>query len=143
MFNKIIIAGNLTQAVDLKYSTAGLAIAKSAVATNRKFKTQNGEQKEETMFIDIILFGRSAEVAQQYLRKGSKLLIEGRLQFEQWQDNNNQKRSKHSVIVESMQMLDSKADQQTSTPQMQQQHPIKQYQPVAIPEIDLDEEIPF
>jgi single-strand DNA-binding protein len=143
MFNKIIIAGNLTQAIELKYSTAGLAIAKSAVATNRKFKTQNGEQKEETMFIDIILFGRSAEVAQQYLRKGSKLLIEGRLQFEQWQDNNNQKRSKHSVIVESMQMLDSKADQQTSTPQMQQQHPIKQHQPVAIPEIDLDEEIPF
>ena len=67
-----------------------------------------GEEKEEVMFIDITFFGRSAEVANQYLRKGSKILVEGRLNFEQWVDQNGQKRSKHSVIAETMQMLDSK-----------------------------------
>ena len=65
------------------------------------------------MFVDITFFGRSAEVANQYLRKGSKILVEGRLQFEQWVDQNGQKRSKHSVIVETMQMLDSKGDNQS------------------------------
>ena len=67
------------------------------------------KKKEETCFVDITFFGRSAEVANQYLRKGSKILVEGRLSFEQWVDQTNgQKRSKHSVIVETMQMLDSR-----------------------------------
>ena len=62
------------------------------------------------MFIDITFFVRSAEVANQYLRKGSKILVEGRLQFDQWVDQNGGKRSKHSVAVETMQMLDSKGE---------------------------------
>ena len=107
MFNKIILVGNLTRDIELRYSQGGSAIAKSAIATSRKF-TSNGEKKEEVCFVDITFFGRSGEVANQYLRKGSKILVEGRLQFEQWTDQNGQKRSKHSVIVESMQMLDSK-----------------------------------
>ncbi|MBA1438272.1 MAG: single-stranded DNA-binding protein [Epsilonproteobacteria bacterium] len=107
MFNKIILVGNLTRDIELRYSQGGSAIAKSAIATSRKF-TSNGEKKEEVCFVDITFFGRSGEVANQYLRKGSKILVEGRLQFEQWVDQNGQKRSKHSVIVESMQMLDSK-----------------------------------
>ncbi|MCD6191059.1 MAG: single-stranded DNA-binding protein, partial [Sulfurimonas sp.] len=67
-------------------------------------------KKEEVCFVDITFFGRSAEVANQYLRKGSKILVEGRLNFEQWVDQNGGKRSKHSVTVETMQMLDSKGD---------------------------------
>ena len=109
MFNKIILVGNLTRDIELRYSQAGMGIAKTAIATSRKF-TSNGEKKEEVCFVDITFFGRSAEVANQYLRKGSKILIEGRLNFEQWVDQNGQKRSKHSVIVETMQMLDSKGD---------------------------------
>ena len=111
MFNKIILVGNLTRDIELRYSQGGMGIAKSAIATSRKF-TSNGEKKEEVCFVDITFFGRSAEVANQYLRKGSKILVEGRLNFEQWVDQNGQKRSKHSVTVETMQMLDSKGDNQ-------------------------------
>lgn len=110
MFNKIILVGNLTRDMELRYSQGGSAIAKTAIATSRKF-TVNGEKKEETCFVDITFFGRSGEIANQYLRKGSKILVEGRLNFEQWVDQaSGQKRSKHSVIVESMQMLDSKGE---------------------------------
>ena len=111
MYNKTIQVGNLTRDIELRYSQSGIGIAKTAIATTRKF-TSNGEKKEEVCFIDITFFGRSAEVANQYLRKGSKVLIEGRLQFDQWVDQNGGKRSKHSIAVESMQMLDSKLDQE-------------------------------
>ena len=124
MFNKIILVGNLTRDIELRYSQAGMGIAKTAIATSRKF-TSNGEKKEEVCFVDITFFGRSAEVANQYLRKGSKILVEGRLNFEQWVDQNGQKRSKHSVIVETMQMLDSRNDNQAggynAAPQAQAQ----------------------
>ncbi len=129
MFNKVILVGNLTRDIELRYSQAGMALAKTAIATSRKF-TANGEKKEEVCFVDITFFGRSAEVANQYLRKGSKILVEGRLNFEQWVDQNGGKRSKHSVTVESMQMLDSRSDAQNmgggmdqgyDAPQAQQQ----------------------
>lgn len=110
MFNKVILVGNLTRDIELRYTQGGMAIAKTGIATNRKFKKQTGEQVDETMFVDITFFGRSAEIANQYLRKGSKTLIEGRLMLEQWTDQNGQKRSKHSVNVENMQMLDSRGD---------------------------------
>lgn len=118
MYNKVVLVGNLTRDIELRYSQGGMGIAKTAIATSRKF-TSNGEKKEEVCFVDITFFGRSAEVANQYLRKGSKILVEGRLNFEQWVDQNGGKRSKHSVTVETMQMLDSKNDNQ----QQGQQHP--------------------
>ena len=113
MFNKVILVGNLTRDIELRYTQSGSGIANTAIATSRKF-TQNGEKKEEVCFVDITFFGRSAEIANQYLRKGSKILVEGRLKFDQWVDQNGQKRSKHSVIAETMQMLDSKGDNQGS-----------------------------
>lgn len=113
MYNKVVLVGNLTRDIELRYSQSGMAIAKSAIATSRKF-TSNGEKKEEVMFIDLTFFGRSGEVANQYLRKGSKILVEGRIQFDQWVDQNGGKRSKHSINVETMQMLDSKGDNQNS-----------------------------
>ncbi|MDA7817243.1 single-stranded DNA-binding protein [Sulfurimonas sp.] len=108
MYNKVVLVGNLTRDIEMKFSQAGMAIAKTAIATSRKFKSNTGEQKEEVCFVDITFFGRSAEVANQYLHKGSKILVEGRLMFEQWTDQNGQKRSKHGVTVDVMQMLDSK-----------------------------------
>ena len=111
MFNKIILVGNLTRDIELRYSQAGMGIANTAIATSHKF-TVNGEKKEEVCFVDITFFGRSAEVANQYLRKGSKILVEGRLKLDQWVDQSGQKRSKHSVTVATMQMLDSKGDNQ-------------------------------
>jgi len=146
MFNKVVLAGNLSRDIEIRYSQSGTAVANTAIATSRKFNA-NGEKKEEVMFIDITFFGRSAEVANQFLRKGSKVLIEGRLQLDQWVDKDGGKRSKHSVVVETMNMLDSKQDnqnqggqqyQQQSAPQQSAQQP-KQQTPL---HEDMDE-IPF
>lgn len=111
MFNKVILIGNLTRDVELRYSSAGLAIASTAIAVTRRFSGANGEKQEETCFVDITFFGKYAEVANQYLHKGSKVMIEGRLRLDSWQDKNTgQSRQKHSVIVEGMEMLESKND---------------------------------
>ena len=148
MFNKVVLVGNLTRDIELRYSQGGTGIANTAIATSRKF-TQNGEKKEEVCFVDITFFGRSAEISNQYLRKGSKILVEGRLSFDQWVDQNGQKRSKHSVMVETMQMLDSKSDSQANQ-QPQQNHaayrePQRQMPDASsLPDIDIDEDaIPF
>lgn len=106
MFNKVILVGNLTRDVEMKNAGAG-AIGKTGLAVTRKYSA-NGEKREETMFIDLVFWGRSAETAAQYLHKGSKILIEGRLRFEQWQTQNGETRSRHSVSVENMEMLDAK-----------------------------------
>lgn len=157
MFNKVVIVGNLTRDIELRYTPSGAAIGKSAIAATHKFAI-NGEKKEDTCFIDISFFGKGAEIANQYLRKGSKLLIEGRLKFEQWTDQNGQNRSKHTISVESMEMLGNKdgepqksnAYQVSSTSQQSQASQRKsepQYNDV--PDIDVDcvdydsQEIPF
>jgi single-strand binding protein len=112
MFNKIVLVGHLTRDIELRYTQGGAAIGSSGIAVTRKFSV-NGEKREETCFVDLTFFGKQAEIANQYLSKGSKLLVEGRLKFDQWQDNNGQNRSKHSVSVESMEMLgDAKQNNQ-------------------------------
>ncbi len=143
MYNKVILVGNLTRDVELKYTPSGTAIAKFGLATNRSYKdTMTGENKQEVMFIDITVFGRSAEIANQYLAKGRRVLVEGRLVFEQWVDSTGQKRSKHSIVAEKLQFMDSKAQSEgefDSKPQMQPQ--TKQNE---VPSIDIDEDdIPF
>jgi single-strand DNA-binding protein len=110
MFNKIILAGNLTRDVEVKYTSSSLAIGNTGIAVNKKFKNKMGENKEEVLFVDLTFFGRTAEIANQYLKKGSKVLVEGKLKLDQWTDTSGQKRSKHSITVESMQMLDSKKE---------------------------------
>ena len=160
MYNKVILVGNLTRDVEIRYIQNGTALAKTSIATNRRFKSQNGEQKDETCFIDITLWGRSAEIANQYLKKGSKVLVDGRLTFEQWTDQNGQNRSKHSLTVETIIMLDKKenstgninnggynpqyqSQMQQQRQQMQQQSQVRQ-QPPQIPEIDIsNDDIPF
>ena len=148
MFNKVILVGNLTRDIELRYSQGGAAIANAAVATSHKY-TSNGEKKEEVCFTDITFFGKSAEIANQYLRKGSKVLVEGRLKFDQWVDQNGAKKSKHSVVVETMKMMDSKSDSQgqnQSAPQQQQQsyQAPTQQMPQQPREIEVNEQqIPF
>ena len=104
MFNKVILVGHLTRDIELRYTQSQMAISKTAIAVTRKY-TLNGEKREKTCFVDITFFGKQAEIANQYLGKGSKLAVEGYLKFEQWQDNNGQNRSKHSIAVEGMEML--------------------------------------
>jgi len=157
MYNKVIMVGNLTRDIELRYLPSGSAIAKSAIATSYKYKSQSGEQKDEVCFLDFNLFGRSAEVANQYLKKGSKVLLEGRLIFEQWTAQDGSTRSRHSLRVEAMKMLDSKSSESNNTYNPEHQpnsnsstaESNHNYQtPSAlerkIPEIDIDEdEIPF
>ena len=112
MYNKVVLVGNLTRDVEIRYSQSGSAIGNVGIATSRKWKSQTGEQKDEVMFIDLTFFGRTAEIANQYLRKGSKVLVDGRLQLQQWTAQDGSKRSKHAITVENLQMLDSKADSQ-------------------------------
>jgi len=147
-YNRVILLGNISKDIELKYTPSGTAIAKTAIATNRRYKTQSGEQKEEVCFIDITLFGRSAEVANQYLHKGKQVLIEGRLVLEQWVDSNGNKRSKHSVQVESLQMLggkDSANNAQTTQQPAPKREPKRQASKEPnIPEVGIDsDEIPF
>ncbi len=111
MFNKIILVGNLTRDIKVRFSSSNLAIGNTGIATNKKFKSQRGEEKEEVMFIDITFFGRTAEIASQYLKKGSKVLVEGRLKLDRWTDQGGKKRSKHSLVVESMKMLGGKPEE--------------------------------
>ncbi|MBQ8819433.1 single-stranded DNA-binding protein [Campylobacter sp.] len=110
MFNKVVLVGNLTRNIELRYIQSGTAVGSTGIAVNRKFSV-NGEKRDETCFIDITFFGRQAEVANQYLNKGSKVLIEGRLKFDSWQDQNGQNRSKHSIVVENMEMLGGQQNQ--------------------------------
>ena len=105
--NKVVLIGNLTRDIELRYTQSGYCVGNAGIAVTRKFKNAQGETAEETCFIDLKFFGRTAEVANQYLRKGSKLAVEGRLKLEQWQDQSGQKRSKHVVEVESLEMLGS------------------------------------
>ena len=104
MFNRVVFVCNLKTDIVVIYKKAGAAQGNRAHARTRKFYV-NGEKREETCFIDITFFGKQAEIANQYLSKGSKLLVEGRLKFDQWTDNNGQNRSKHTISVENMEML--------------------------------------
>lgn len=165
MFNKIVLVGHLTRDIELRYTQSGAAIGSSGIAVTRKY-TLNGEKREETCFIDITFFGKLSEIANQYLGKGSKLLVEGRLKFDQWTDNNGQNRSKHTVAVENMEMLgdpkqnnqgyqqggySNQRPQQGAPKKQQQQKPPENYAPdYDAPEIDVDgdkydndETIPF
>lgn len=109
MYNKVIMMGNLTRDVELRYLPSGSALATIGLASNRRFKKQDGSQGEEVCFVDVKLFGRTAEIANQYLRKGSRILIEGRLTLETWNDQSGAKKSKHTITAENMQMLDSRS----------------------------------
>ena len=112
MFAQATIIGNLTKDIELRYTASGMAIGNTAIAATHKFNAANGEKREETCFIDVTFMGKSAEIANQYLAKGSRIFIEGRLKFDRWTDNNGQNRSKHSVVVDKMIMLDTKDRQE-------------------------------
>lgn len=107
-FNKVILVGNLTRDPELRYTPKGTAVAKIGLAVNRVWRTETGETKEEVTFVDVDVFGRTAENVGQYMRKGSPILIEGRLRLDTWDDKQTgQKRSKLGVVAETVQFLSS------------------------------------
>lgn len=139
MYNKVIMIGNLTRDIELKYLPSGSAIANGAIATSHKYKMQNGEQKEEVCFLDFSIFGKGGEIFNQYVRKGSKVMLEGRLIFQQWKAQDGTNRSRHALQVSEFKFLDGKSDsqdmggnnynnqQQNSQPQQNYNAPQQQY----------------
>ncbi|WP_010582429.1 single-stranded DNA-binding protein [Schlesneria paludicola] len=111
-FNKVILVGNLTRDPQVKYTTGGTAVTELGLAVNRRWQDKQSNQwKDETTFVDVTLWGRTAEIAGEYLAKGRSVLIEGRLQLDTWDDRESgQKRSKLRVVGENMTMLGGKGD---------------------------------
>ena len=155
MYNKIILAGNLTRDIEVRYTQSGTAVSSTGIASTRKFKGTDGTQKEEVLFVDITFFGRTAEIANQYLHKGSKVLIDGRLKLDQWTAQDGTKRSKHGISVGNLTMLGSKpsTDNTTQNEHQGQDQAQEAYtapprdtgtaQDPQIPDMDENDEIPF
>lgn len=107
-FNRVILLGNITRDIELRHTQGGTAVTDIGLAVNdRRKHAQTEEWIEETSFVDVTLWGRTAEVAHQYLGKGSAVLIEGRIKQDRWEDKDGNKRQKLRVIAEKMQMLGS------------------------------------
>ena len=105
-FNKVMLMGNVTRDIELRYTPKGTAVADIGLAVNRVRSGDGGERIEETTFVDVTLWGRTAEVAQQYSGKGKPLFIEGRLQMDSWDDKaTGQKRSKLKVVADNIQLM--------------------------------------
>ena len=108
-FNKVILLGNLTRDPEVRYTPKGTAVTELGMAVNRVYTAENGEKREETTFVDVTLWGRTAEIAGEYLKKGRPVFIEGRLQLDTWDDKQSgQKRSKLKVVGEGLQLLGSR-----------------------------------
>lgn len=104
-FNRVILLGNLTRDPEIKYIPSGMAVCDLGLAVNDRVKNAAGEWVEQTTFVDVTLWGRTAEVASEYLSKGSPILVEGRLKLDTWQSTDGQKKSKLRVVCEKMQMV--------------------------------------
>ena len=143
-FNKVILMGNLTRDPELRYTQSGSAIANIGIATNRKWKDQNGEQKEEVTYIDVTAFGKTAEVIGQYFQKGRAIHLEGRLKFDQWDDKNTgEKRNKLGVVLERFELMGggNQAGGNTSSPQSSAPSPTSDVPPFE--DGPSDDEVPF
>lgn len=113
-YNRVVLVGNLTRDVELRYTPSGTAVTDIAIAVNERVK-RNDQWTDEVHFFDITLWGRTAEVAGEYLSKGSSVLIEGRLKLDRWEQD-GQKRSKIKIVGEKMQMLGGRAGGGSGSP---------------------------
>ena len=159
--NKVILIGNLGRDPEVRYMPNGGAVANLALATSESWKDKNtGEQQEKTEWHRVVMFRRLAEIAGEYLKKGSKVYIEGKLQTKKWQDNNGQDRYTTEIVANELQMLDSRgagasSGNYNSAPASapQQQAPVNQSNnqqnhqpnnaPAMAPAGDFDDDIPF
>ena len=116
-FNRVLLIGNLTRDPELRYTPSNTAVADLGLAVNRTYRDASGETKEDVTFVDITVWGRSAENCSQYLSKGSPVFVEGRLTLDQWENNEGQRRSKLKVTAQRVDFLGSpgsSGQQQTS-----------------------------
>ena len=147
-FNRVILMGNLTHEVELRHTSGGTAVADIGLAVNDRRKGADGQWVDETTFVDITLWGRTAEVAGEYLSKGSPVLIEGRLKLDTWTANDGGKRSKLKVIGERMQMLGSRnggggGDNRQARSQDEYRESVPQATGASSTSTTVDDDIPF
>lgn len=107
-YNKVLLMGNLTRDVQLKSTSGGQSVADIAIAVNRKFKTKDGQDREEVTYVDCECWGPRAEVIAKYFSKGKPIFIEGRLKLDTWEDKDGQKRSKMRVMIEDFQFVEGR-----------------------------------
>jgi single-strand DNA-binding protein len=148
--NRVLLIGNLTRDPEVRYTPKGTAVADIGMAINRVIpSSEEGERREEVTYVDVVLWGRLAEIAEQYLKKGRPVFIEGRLQLDSWDDKQTgQKRSRLRVVAENMQLLGSRGDSEgaPSPPPSQRRTapPPPQRQAPKDPDLDTEpDDIPF
>jgi single-strand DNA-binding protein len=108
--NKVILVGRLGRDPETRYTSGGQAVANFSVATDESYKDKNGERQKRTEWHKIVVWGKQAEIAQQYLKKGSLIFIEGRIQSREWQDKEGQKRTSFEIVASNFRMLGGRAD---------------------------------
>jgi single-strand DNA-binding protein len=140
--NRVLLIGNLTRDPEIRYTPKGTPVADIGLAINRVLPTDEGEHREEVTYVDVVLWGRTAEIAGQYLKKGRSVFIEGRLQLDTWDDKQTgQKRSRLRVVAENMQMLGTPPGSERSGPPKPQRQIADSLEPTAQPKAsDLDVE---
>ena len=109
--NKVFLAGNLTRDPEMRYMPSGVAVTTFRLAVNRRYRNKSGEEVEEVCFIDVVVYGKMAEVCNEYLSKGRNVLVEGRLRLETWETDVG-KRSKHVVVADTVKFLGGKAERE-------------------------------
>ena len=140
--NKIFIIGNLTRDPELKTLPSGTAVVNFGVATNRIWKNQQGEKQQDTQFHNVVAFGRQAEIVNQYLKKGSLIFIEGRIQTRNWDAADGSKKSRTEIVAERIQLGPRPVQGAVNSRNFGTSQPPSQEQPIKqeLPEIDIDEE---
>jgi single-strand DNA-binding protein len=108
--NKVILVGRLGRDPETRYTGGGQAVANFSVATDETYKDKNGERQKRTEWHKIVVWGKQAEIAQQYLKKGSLIFIEGRIQSREWQDKEGQKRTSFEIVASNFRMLGGRGD---------------------------------
>ena len=120
--NRAIILGTMTRDVELKYTQSGTAIASFGIATNDRWKDASGQQQEKVHFFDVTAFGKQGETINQYLRKGSRILVEGSLDYQTWKAQDGTSRSKVGIKLSGFTFVDKKSDTQPQQGYQQPQH---------------------
>ena len=145
--NKVILIGNLGQDPEIKYMPSGSAVTNVSLATTERFKDkETGEQQERTEWHRVAMFGRLAEIAGEYLRKGSQVYIEGRLRTRKWQDKQGQDRYSTEIIADEMQMLGGRGGGMSASTEggaSERPAPSRAARTAAEPAAELDDDIPF
>ena len=141
--NKVLLVGNLTRDPDIRYVPSGTAVSEFDIALNRRYKNKDGETKEETSFINIETWGRTAEFCSQYLKKGRRVFIEGRLRQDTWTAQDGSKRQRIRVVAERVQFADFKPSESPNTEEESEQSAEQPNRPENKKPQGVDDDLPF